>query len=200
MTNMWSEEVSTMIREGKWLFLPSSSWFGDYVIVGTYFEKDDPNAQGTIGVAATPKWEGQDQNWTYWWGGAAWVASRHSKNPQLVADFLTYMTTDVIKEQGTYPAYMPAAEEWLKNMPTKTIYKDPVAVGELFKEQAGTMWTKAAEGPVDTSAVWGPIQAAINGGEIGSYEEALQRYQDDLMDGVGKLGYEATTTGLDDFQ
>lgn len=199
MTDMWSEEVSTMMREGRWLFLPSSSWFGDYVINGTYFEAGDPAAQGLVGVSAMPKWQGQDHAWTYWWGGAAWVMSRHTENPQLVADFLTYMTTDVIKVQGTYPAYMPAAEEWLQSMPDKTYYNDPVAVGELFKAEAAYMWTKATESPVDVGAIWGPIQAKINSGEIGSYTEALEEFQAALLGDASKLGYEAVTTGLDDF-
>ena len=179
--------------------MPSSSWFGDYVIKGTYFDPDDPNFQGMIGVAPAPKWEGQDHPWVWWWGGAAWVASRHTQNPQLVADFLTYMTTDVIKEQGTYPAYMPAAEEWLaERMPTLTYLEDTTKAGEILKQESAHMWTMLAESPVDVNAMWGPIQTQINSGEL-TYEAALTEFQAALLDGAGKLGYEAETTGFADF-
>lgn len=199
-TNMWAEQTSTLVQSGNWLFIPSSSWFGDYVIRGTYFQADDPKFQGMIGVAPMPKWEGQDHPWVYWWGGAAWVMSRHTKNPQLAADFLVYMTTDVIKEQGTYPAYVPAAEEWLKNrMPTLTYLEDTAKAGEILKQESTHMWTKFAEGPVDIRTIWGPIQTKINSGEL-TYEEALKEYQAGLLDAAGKLGYEPVTDGLDDFK
>jgi len=199
LTNMFGAETSDLIQTGNWLFIPSSSWFGDYVIRGTYFDPDDPNFQGMIGVAPAPKWEGDEHPWVWWWGGAAWVASRHSKNPQLVADFLVYMTTDVIKEQGTYPAYVPAAEEWLKErMPTLTYLEDPMKAGDILKQESTHMWTMLAESPVDVNAMWGPIQTQINSGDL-TYETALEAFQAALLDGAGKIGYEAETSGLSDF-
>ena len=199
--NMWAEETSNIIKSGKWLFIGSSSWFGDYVIKGTYFAADDPNFVGMIGVAPMPKWDGQDHPWVYWWGGAAWVMSRHTKNPQLTADFLTFMTTDEIKNQGTYPAYMPAAEEWLKNrMPTLTYFEDPTKAGQVFKAEASHMWTMAAEGPVDATALWSTVQAKVDAKEIAGYVAALEEFQKLMLDGAGKLGYEPVTDGLDDFK
>jgi ABC-type glycerol-3-phosphate transport system substrate-binding protein len=199
LTNMWSSETSELIQSGNWLFLPSSSWFGDYVIRGTYFDETDPNFQGMIGVAPSPKWQGQEHPWLYWWGGAAWVGSRHTKNPQLVADFLVYMTTDVIKEQGTYPAYMPAAEEWLaKRMPTLTYLEDTAKASAVLQEQSGYMWTMATESPVEIGAMWGPIQAKINSGDL-TYEAALAEFQAAMLDGASKIGYEAETSGFSDF-
>jgi len=153
-----------------------------------------------IGVAAMPKWDGQTHPWVYWWGGAAWVMSRHTKNPQLAADFLTYMTTDVIKEQGTYPAYVPAAEEWLKTrMPTLTYLEDTTKAGEILKQESTHMWTKFAEGPVDHRTIWGPIQTKINAGEL-TYEAALEEFQAGMVDAASKLGYEPVTDGFDDFK
>jgi hypothetical protein len=135
----------------------------------------------------------------WWWGGAAWVASRHSQNPQLVADFLVYMTTDVIKEQGTYPAYVPAAEEWLRErMPTLTYLEDTAKAGEILKQESTHMWTMLAESPVDVNAMWGPIQTQINSGDL-TYETALEEFQVVLLDGAGKIGYEAETSGFSDF-
>lgn len=199
LTNMWDAETSDLIKSDNWLFIPSSSWFGDYVIKGTYYEPDDPAFQGKIGVAPMPKWQGQDHPWVYWWGGAAWVMSRHTKNPQLTADFLIYMTTDVIKEQGTYPAYVPAAEEWLKTrMPTLTYLEDTTKAGEVLKSEAAHMWTMATEGPVDVTALWGPIQGKVTTGEL-TYEASLAEFQTVLVDGAKKLGYEPVTEGLDDF-
>jgi multiple sugar transport system substrate-binding protein len=199
LTNMWAAETSDLMTSKNWLFLPSSSWFGDYVIRGTYYQEDDPSFQGMIGIAPAPKWEGDEHPWVFWWGGAAWVMSRHSENPELAADFLKFMTTDAIKDQGTYPAYIPAADEWLKNrMPTLTYLKDPVGAGEILKQEAPHMWTMATESPVDTFSLWGPIQTMINDGAL-TYEAALEQFQIVLLDGASKLGYEAVTDGLDDF-
>jgi multiple sugar transport system substrate-binding protein len=199
LTDMWAAETTDLIKSDNWLFIPSSSWFGDYVIRGTFYDADDPNFVGKIGVAPMPKWQGQDHPWVYWWGGAAWVLSRHSKNPQLTADFLVYMTTDVIKEQGTYPAYVPAAEEWLKNrMPTLTYLEDTAKAGDILKQESTHMWTMASEAPVNIRDMWGPIQTQVTAGEL-TYEQALVEWQKALVDGAGKLGYEVVTDGLDDF-
>jgi multiple sugar transport system substrate-binding protein len=198
--DMFSKEISDLVQTNNWLFMPLSSWFGDYVIKGTYYQPDDPNFQGMIGVAPAPKWEGDEHPWVFWWGGAAWVMSRHTKNPQLTADFLAFMTTDEIKNQGTYPAYMPAADEWLKSrMPTLTYLEDTTKAGEILKQEAGHMWTLFAESPVDINAVWGPIQTKVSAGEI-TYEQALEQFQKDMVDGAVKLGYEPETTGMDDFK
>jgi multiple sugar transport system substrate-binding protein len=199
LTNMWAQETSDLMKSDNWLFLPSSSWFGDYVIRGTYYQEDDPAFQGKIGVAPAPKFEGMDHPWVFWWGGASWVLSRHSKNPELTMDFLKFMTTDEIKNQGTYPAYIPAAEEWLKNrMPTLTYLADPTNAGEILKQESEHMWTMATQGPVDSDGLWGPIQTRINSGEL-TYEQALEEFQKVLVDGAGKLGYEPVVDGLDDF-
>ncbi len=199
LSDMFAKETSDLVQSDNWLFIPEASWFGDYVIKGTYYDPADPKFQGKIGVAPMPKWEGQDHPWVYWWGGAAWVMSRHTKNPQLVADFLVYMTTDVIKEQGTYPAYMPAADEWLKNrMPTLTYLEDTAKAGEILKQESAHMWTMAAEAPVPIREIMGPIQTRITSGEL-TYEQALEEMQKGLLDGAGKLGYQPETTGLDDF-
>jgi ABC-type glycerol-3-phosphate transport system substrate-binding protein len=200
LTDMFAKETSDLVQSDNWLFMPSSSWFGDYVIKGTYYQGDDPKFQGKIGVAPMPKWQGEDHPWAYWWGGAAWVMSRHTKNPQLTADFLTYMTTDVIKEQGTYPAYVPAAKEWLANrMPTLTYLEDYKKASDVLQQESAHMWTMATEGPVDIGAIMGPIQTKINSGEL-TYEKALEQFQKDMLDGAGKLGYQPETTGLDDFK
>jgi len=201
MTDMWAADTSKAIQDNKWLFIPESSWFGDYVIINTYFTKDDLAAgKGAklVGVAPMPKWQGQDRPYTFWWGGAAWVMSRHTKNPQLVADFLVYMTTDVIKEQGTYPAYMPAATEWLKTGINQTLYVDPVAVGKVFQTEAAHMWTKGSEAPVDTWGMWGPVQSLIDAKDAttGTYTAGLDAYQKALLDQAGKLGYQPVTDGL----
>lgn len=199
LTNMFGTEASDIVKSDNWLFMPSSSWFGDYVIRGTYYDPEDPSFQGKIGVAPAPMFDGMDHPWVFWWGGASWVLSRHSQNPELTMDFLKFMTTDEIKNQGTYPAYVPAADEWLKErMPTLTYLQDPTGAGEILKQESEHMWTMATQGPVDSDALWGPIQTKINTGEI-TYEQALEEFQAVLVDGAGKLGYEPVTDGLDDF-
>jgi ABC-type glycerol-3-phosphate transport system substrate-binding protein len=199
LTNMFSTEASDIVKSDKWLFMPSSSWFGDYVIRGTYYDPADPNFVGKIGVAPAQKWEGQEHPWVWWWGGAAWVLSRHSKNPELVVDFLKFMTTDEIKNQGTYPAYVPAADEWLKErMPTLTYLNDSAAAGDILKQESTHMWTMAAESPVDVNTLWAVLQTKINAGEL-TYEAALAEFQTAMLDQASKLGYEAVTDGFDDF-
>jgi ABC-type glycerol-3-phosphate transport system substrate-binding protein len=199
LMDMFGTEASDIVQSDNWLFIPSSSWFGDYVIRGSYYDPEDPNFEGKIGVAPAPKWEGQEHPWVWWWGGAAWVLSRHSENPELVVDFLKFMTTDEIKNQGTYPAYVPAAEEWLETrMPTLTYLEDPIKAGEILKQESTHMWTMAAESPVDVFTLWTVLQTKINAGEL-TYEAALAEFQAAMLDQAAKLGYEAVTEGFDDF-
>jgi multiple sugar transport system substrate-binding protein len=195
-TDMFGSEATDIVRSGKWVFIPSASWFPDYAFVGAYFEQDDPAVQGLVGATEMPHWEGQDRPYTFWWGGGSWVMSRHTPNPQAVADFMVYMTTEAVVEQGTFPAYLPAAERWLENMPTKTQYADPVAAAEVLTTAAGQMWTMGYETPINADGLWAPIQSRIIAGEL-TYTEALEEFQAVMVDGGTKIHYEVITEGLD---
>jgi multiple sugar transport system substrate-binding protein len=196
-TDMFAGETTDLVKSGKWVLIPSSSWFADYAFVGAYYEKDDPALQGLVGVTAMPKWEGQDQPSVFWWGGGSWVMSRHSVNPQAVADFIVYMTTEATVEQGTFPAYLPAAEKWLANIETKTQFADPAKAAEVLTTEAGHMWTKGYEAPVNADALWAPIQSRILAGEL-NYTQALEEFQAAMVDGGAKLHFEVVTDGLDE--
>jgi multiple sugar transport system substrate-binding protein len=195
-TDMFGSEATNLVKSGKWVLIPSSSWFADYAFVGAYYEKDDPKLKGLVGVTAMPKWNGQDRPYTFWWGGGSWVMSRHSKNPQAVADFMTYMTTEAIVEQGTFPAYLPAADKWLKNMSSKTQFEDPAKAAEVLKTEAGHMWTKGFEAPVNADALWAPIESKVLAKKL-TYTQALEEFQKVMVDGAKKLYYDVVTTGLD---
>lgn len=200
ITDLGASTTVDLVRSDNWLFMPVASWFADYAIRGYYYAEDDPKFVGKIGVAPMPKWEGQDHAWVYWTGGGTWVMSSRAKNPQLAADFLVYMSTEAIKEQGTYPAYLPAAEAWRKNrLPTMTYLEDPVKAGEIMQQEATHMWTMAAEGPVDIYGVWNVIQPRIDSGEL-TYEQALVEFQKGLVAAAEKMGYQPETSGFDDFK
>ena len=44
--DMFSKDTSDIVQSDNWLFIPLSSWFGDYVIRGTYYQADDPAFRG----------------------------------------------------------------------------------------------------------------------------------------------------------
>jgi hypothetical protein len=115
------KDTSDIVQSDNRLFIPLSSWFGDYVIRGTYYQADDPAFVGKIG-AARPQMEGQEHPCVL--GGGGVVMSRHSKNPQLRLTSCL-LTTDEIKNQGTYPAYVPRRKRLKTRMPTLTYLATP---------------------------------------------------------------------------
>ncbi len=125
--------VAKVAADNKIMMMIGPSWFGEYVFGGkpesTYYKK----AEGQLDTAVPLKWDGEDKNYTGFWGGSAWSVSRHTVNPKLAVDFAIFASTGV-EYHGTgptYPAYAPAATEWRKTVKGNALYaQDPYPVME----------------------------------------------------------------------
>ena len=102
-------EFVELATSGKLLMIPGPTWFGEFIIKKRY-----EFAEGTVGVAMTPKWESQEQPLAWSWGGGMWGGWKDTKHPEEVLDLLTFVTTDadVNRTAVTMPAHQPASVEW----------------------------------------------------------------------------------------
>jgi ABC-type glycerol-3-phosphate transport system substrate-binding protein len=84
-----------------------------------------------LGVAAPLKWQADAKPQVAAMGGAAWTVSRHTKNPKLAVDFITFVTTNTDLWTGTtnFPAYKPLMPLWQTAVSSKPLFaNDPFPV------------------------------------------------------------------------
>ena len=77
------------------------------------------------------KWAADAKAQTPAMGGAAWMVSRHTKNPKLAAQLVTWLTTapEVWAAQPNYPAYRPIMDLWQKQVSSDPLFaSDPYPV------------------------------------------------------------------------
>jgi ABC-type glycerol-3-phosphate transport system substrate-binding protein len=102
-------EFIELAKTNKLLMIPGPTWFGEFIIKRRY-----EFAEGTVGVAMTPKWASQEQPLAWSWGGGMWGGWKDTAHPEEVVDLLTFVTTDAETNRGavTMPAHQPASVEW----------------------------------------------------------------------------------------
>lgn len=113
-------------KDNKVLMLPGPSWYGAVRFKGAF-----ETPEGQIAAAPMPTWDGETESFSGSVGGGAFVVSRHSKNLEAAAEFVTWMTTDTELQasQPTYPAFDEAATEWGKAVAADPFYaEDPFPV------------------------------------------------------------------------
>jgi multiple sugar transport system substrate-binding protein len=180
-------------NNNKILMQFDAAWMGDFVFGGKPDSSYYKTADHQLAAALPLKWKDEDKAYTGAWGGAAWMVSRHTKNPRLAADIAIYMTTDIEvgKLVGTMPAYGPAAEEWQKGMDTNPLYAmNPY---DIMKQAAGLVNPAFTDG-VRYSIIEGlkPLTTAIE--QDKPTEPTLPDCQKALTDLASKEGYEVVTT------
>jgi len=108
-TTPFDPEFIELAKSDKLLMIPGPTWFGEYILKGRF-----EFAEGTTGIAMTPKWASQDQPLAWSWGGGVWGGWKDTAHPEAVVDLLTFVTTDVDTNRNavTMPAYQPASVEW----------------------------------------------------------------------------------------
>jgi ABC-type glycerol-3-phosphate transport system substrate-binding protein len=95
----------------KVLMMPGPSWYA------TALFKDTLHIPaGQITAAMPLKWENESPLTTGQVGGGPWIISRHSKNLNAAADFVTWATTEFNDNRPGYPAYAPLADRWLTTL------------------------------------------------------------------------------------
>ena len=118
------------VKDGKLLATISPAWMGEYGI------KPNFTQNGQWAVAAMPTWAGAQKNFSGAVGGGIWVVSSKSKNQGAAVKFAVGMTTDIAVQSKSsgYPAFVAAADAWLKAAATDPWYaSDPTSV---YKEAA----------------------------------------------------------------
>jgi len=183
-----------LANNNKILMMEDAAWMGDFVFGGKPDSSYYKTADHQLAAALPLKWKDEDKAYTGAWGGAAWMVSRHTKNPRLAADIAIYMTTDIEvgKLVGTMPAYGPAAEEWKKGMDTNPLYAmNPY---DIMKQAAGLVSTAAFTDGVRYSIGEGlkPLTTAIE--QDKPVEPTLPDCQKQLQILAEKEGYEVVTT------
>lgn len=181
-------------NQDRILLLTAPSWFGEFVFGGTEDSVYYTEANGQLGVAPPPKWEADDQPYFGGQGGAAWAVSRHTQNPALAIDLVTWLATAneyQVDLAPTYPAYKPPAEEWVKRIAGNPLYADDP--GPVYIESAAYQDPLFGIVTYDTATIFSTIViGALNEGR--SVESSLQAFQDALVQAAGVAGYEVVTT------
>ena len=115
---------------GKVMMVPMASWAW-----GVFGGKPDSTyyktAEHQLGVAPPLRWASDAKAQTAAMGGAAWTVSRHTKNPKLATQLITWITTapEVWSTLPNYPAYRPIMELWQKQVSGDPLFaKDPFPV------------------------------------------------------------------------
>jgi ABC-type glycerol-3-phosphate transport system substrate-binding protein len=135
---------------GKVLTMPGPAWYAGAIFNNPQSLKVPA---GQLGVAAPPAWQGEDAV-TGNVGGGTWFISSHSKNLKAAESFAQFVTTaddyQVALAPG-YPAYAPAAENWVKKQESSGYY----ATDLQAVVKAGTsIWSGWGSGIFSQEAVW----------------------------------------------
>lgn len=113
-------------NDNKVLMVPMATWAWG-VFNGTYYKTPDHQ----LGVAAPLKWADDEAAQTPAMGGAAWMVSRHTKNPKLATDLVVWLTTneDLWATIPNWPAYRPNQALFQKQVSSNPIFaNDPFPV------------------------------------------------------------------------
>lgn len=123
-------------NEGKVMMVPMASWAW-----GVFGGKPDSTyyktAEHQLGVAPPLRWASDAKAQTPAMGGAAWTVSRHTKNPKLATELVTWLTTapEVWSTTPNYPAYKPIMELWQKQVSGDPVFaSDPYPVMKAAAE------------------------------------------------------------------
>jgi multiple sugar transport system substrate-binding protein len=181
-------EMNKLAKAGKLLMIPAASWFAEFVM------KPDTGyklAGGQIAAAPMPTADGESINYSGAQGGGIYVVSRHAKNMAGAVDVAQWVSTsnEYQTTSPTYPAYKPAAAEWLAKVKKDKWYaEDPSAVlidaaSKINPAESPTRYP--VEGPINSTLV-----AAVTGGK--TIASAFEGLQTQLAGLAASSGYEVT--------
>lgn len=181
-------EMNKLAKAGKLLMIPAASWFGEFVM------KPDTGyniAGGQIAAAPMPTWDGETINYSGAQGGGIYLVSRHAKNMSGAVDVAQWVATsnEYQTSSPTYPAYKPAAAEWLAKVKKDKWYAaDPstVLIDAATKINPAESPTRyPVEGAINSTLV-----AAITSGK--TIASAFEGLQTQLAGLAASSGYEVT--------
>jgi multiple sugar transport system substrate-binding protein len=165
-------------KASKVLMIPGPDWYGGALFQGTF-----KTPSGQIAAAPMPQWAGDNTPSVGNVGGGTWLLSAHSKNLKAAADFLTWVTTSddyQAKLAPGYPAYAPAAKNWLAHQSTSGYYANDIA--PALQGAAGEVWPGWGYGQFSQEAIWAAtVIPQINAGktivsQLPAWQSAIANY------------------------
>lgn len=193
----FSEAYVERMKSGNWLLHIGPVWEADYIFKGVYYDPTIEANHGVVGIALLPKWANQTKHWTSSVGGGAWTMSRHTKNPKLAAEFITFVTSDIQTQKGvvTLSGHQEGGMAWGEGMRERNEILDPTQdPWPIVEIAAASIWPDFKEGPPNASEVFAPIFADIQAGNR-TCVDAAEDIQAGLVQQVEMTGYEVITTG-----
>ncbi|MEH0421501.1 ABC transporter substrate-binding protein [Streptomyces sp. B21-083] len=170
----------------KVLLMPGPAWFG-----GAVFRDGLKVPAKQIAVAPMPQWQGDSSPSTGNVGGGTWLISKHSTHLNAATDFLQWVTTDNAyqgEKAPGFPAYAPAAENWLKGQEASGYY-----VGDLsaLKNASTQVWPEWGSGQFSQEAIWAAtVKPGLTQGK--SIVSMLPAWQDSITKYAKSNGYKVS--------
>jgi ABC-type glycerol-3-phosphate transport system substrate-binding protein len=168
----------------KTLMTVGPSWYGQY------FFADTLNVpKGQIAAADPLTWASQSKSYTGNVGGGTWFLSSHSKNLAAASKFIDFETTSeaVQADAPTYPAYAPAAAQWIANPANSSYFANDVS-GPL-KDAAADVWPGwAGDAQVSQENIWSTtvMTKVLAGATI---QDTLPAWQTEALNLAPTVGY-----------
>ncbi len=190
-TDYFDASFVKQANDNKLLMVSMASWAWS-VFGGTADSTYYKTADHQLGVSAPLKWAADEKAQTPAMGGAAWTVSRHTKNPKLAVDLITWLTTnpDLWATQNGFPAYKP-------NMP---LWQKQVSSNPLFASDPYPVFAAAADviSPLDKWPRFdliAPLNEVVKGAQTDkkTIEEVLPQVADKFTPQAEAQGYEVVS-------
>jgi multiple sugar transport system substrate-binding protein len=121
-------------------------------------------------------------------GGGTWFVSSHSANTEAASKFVQFVTSDdsyQVEQAPGYPAYAPAAEEWLAKQASSGYYATPM---DALTTAASQVWSDWSAPSFSQESVWSKtVTPVITSG--GSVVDTLPAWQTAIENEAQVNGY-----------
>ena len=170
----------------KVLLMPGPAWYG-----GAVFKDGLKTPAGQIAVAPIPQWKGETDPSTGNVGGGTWLLSRHSTHIKAATDFLKWVTTDNAyqgEKAPGFPAYAPAAANWLKAQGTAGYFTGDLSA---LMDASSQVWPGWGSGQFSQEAIWAAtVKPGLTQGK--TIVSMLPAWQDSIVKYARSNGYKVS--------
>ncbi|CCK26023.1 solute-binding lipoprotein [Streptomyces davaonensis JCM 4913] len=170
-------------KADKILLMPGPAWYG-----GAVFQSGLKTPAQQIAVAPMPQWQGETAPSTGNVGGGTWLVSQHSAHLKAATDFLAWVTTDNAyqgEKAPGFPAYAPAAENWLKAQADSGYYASDL---KALTDASSQVWSGWGSGKFSQEAIWAAtVKPGLTQGK--TIESMLPAWQDSIIKYAQSNGY-----------
>ncbi|MCL6738895.1 ABC transporter substrate-binding protein [Streptomyces neyagawaensis] len=170
-------------KADKVLLMPGPAWYG-----GAVFKDTLKVPAKQIGAAPMPQWQGDSETSTGNVGGGTWLLSQHSTHLKAATDFLKWVTTDNAyqgEKSPGFPAYAPAAENWLKQQDASGYFASDLSA---LSTAASQVWPEWGSGQFSQEAIWAAtVKPGLTQGK--SIVSMLPAWQDAIVKHAKSNGY-----------